>query len=404
GQYTHHHKVIDNQSPVPEEARFFPEYLQKAGYHTAFFGKWHMGNDDSAPQKGFDHWVSFKGQGVYYNPTLNINGTETVYKDSSYITDLLTTQTLEFLDHRKEKKPFFIYLSHKAVHAEFMPPKRHKGVYDDIKVNYPPSMFPPNDPQHEGSPYNYAELPDWVKAQRYSWHGVDYMYHGAIKFESFYQQYCETLLGVDESIQSILDYLEQEGLLENTIVIYMGDNGFSFGEHGLIDKRHAYEESMRVPLLVFGKGITPGIKIEQLIQNIDIAPMILEMANAKKVEDMDGESFTSLLHGESKPWRDTIYYEYFWERAFPQTPTIFAVRTSQYKFIRNHGIWDINELYDLQADPNEMNNLIRSPKHQDMVKIFDESLFRWLENTGGMSMPLRKDEGKKFDHRYNNTW
>lgn len=404
GQFTHHHNVIDNQSAVPDSARFFPEYLQEVGYQTAFFGKWHMGEHHANPRPGFDHWVSFKGQGVYYNPTLNINGEEVKYTDSTYITDLLTEQTIEFLDHRDKQKPFFVYLSHKAVHSEFAPAKRHNGVYDSIQVVYPPSMFPPGDKRATGDPYNYEDVPDWVKEQRYSWHGVDYMYHGAISFETFYQKYCETLLGVDESIQKVLAYLEKNELMENTVVIYMGDNGFSFGEHGLIDKRQAYEESMRVPLLAMGKGISPGIQITEMVQNIDIGPTVLDLAGRMKPANMDGASFAPLLLGEKIPWRDTVYYEYFWERPFPQTPTVFAVRTSQYKFIRYHGIWDLNELYDIQADPHEMNNLIRNPEYMELAKRLDQSLFGWLQRTGGMTMPLRKDEGTKIDHKNKGTW
>lgn len=406
GQYTHHHQVIDNQSPIPDSAVFFPEYLQQGGYQTAFFGKWHMGEHHANPRKGFDHWVSFRGQGVYYNPTLNINGTETRYEDSTYISDLITEKTLEFLKSRDTEKPFFIYLSHKGVHSEFQPAKRHKGVYKNIKVAYPPSMFPPDDIRggNTNTTYNYADLPEWVKEQRYSWHGVDYMYHGAISFEEFYKQYCETLLGVDESVQSVLKYLDQSGLINNTIVFYMGDNGFSFGEHGLIDKRHAYEESMRVPLLAFGKGISSATQIPNMVQNIDIAPTLLELAGQVTPKNMDGNSFAPFLVGKEIPWRDTICYEYFWERPFPQTPTIFAIRTSRYKFIRYQGVWDINELYDLQNDPLEMNNLIRSAEHQKTARALDHALFKWLETTNGMSMPLRKDEGTRNDHKYKGTY
>jgi arylsulfatase A-like enzyme len=266
-------------------------------------------------------------------------------------------------------------------------------------------MFPPghqkNNPEFG---YNYADVPQWVKEQRYSWHGVDYMYHGAISFEKFFQRYCETLLAVDESIQRVLQYLEENNQMDNTLIFYMGDNGFSFGEHGLIDKRHAYEESMRVPLLALGRGIKPGTKINELIQNIDMAPTLLQLAGAPVPGNMDGRSFAPLLEGESIPWRDTLFYEYFWERAFPQTPTVFAVRTRQYKFIRYHGIWDSNELYDLTADPMEMNNLIRSAQHQAIAKKLDEALFDWLEHTDGMNMPIRRDEGVKGDHKFKGTY
>ncbi|UII33561.1 sulfatase-like hydrolase/transferase [Fulvivirga ulvae] len=249
GQLSHRHQVIDNQSAVPDTSVFFPQYLQKVGYETSFFGKWHMGEHHANPRRGFDHWVSFKGQGVYYNPVLNVDGKEEAYEDSTYITDLLTGKAIKWLENRQKDKPFFMYLSHKGVHSEFAPARRHKNVYEGEPLQYPPTMSPEN---AGAKGYNYEDVPEWVKKQRYSWHGVDYMFHGAVTFDEFYQRYTETLLSVDESIGQVLEYLEQNGLLENTLVFYMGDNGFSFGEHGLIDKRHAYEESMRVPLLVYG--------------------------------------------------------------------------------------------------------------------------------------------------------
>lgn len=402
GQYSHRHQVIDNQSPVADTSIFFPQYLQKNGYETAFFGKWHMGSYHANPRKGFDHWVSFKGQGQYYNPTLNINGEEKPYKDSSYVTDLLTEYTIDWLSERDKEKPFFIYLSHKGVHADFQPAKRHVMEYEAGVPNYPLTMYPE---KVDSTVYNYKEIPDWVKKQRYSWHGVDYMYHGQISFDEFYRRYNETLLSVDESIGEVLDYLEENDLLENTIVFYMGDNGFSFGEHGLIDKRHAYEESIRVPLLVYGGGtLLKKDSVEQLIQNIDIAPTILALAGLQKPGNMDGESFASLLEGENPAWRDRIYYEYFWERPFPQTPTMHAVRTERYKFIRYYGVWDINELYDLQEDPMERNNLIRSEEHAKLAGELREDIFRWLETTGGMQIPIKSDHGKRFDYKYRNTF
>ena len=402
GQLSHRHQVIDNQSAVPDTSVFFPQYLQKAGYETSFFGKWHMGEHHANPRRGFDHWVSFKGQGVYYNPVLNVDGKEEVYEDSTYITDLLTSKAIKWLENRKKDKPFFMYLSHKGVHSEFAPAKRHKNAYEGEPLQYPPTMSPEN---AGAKGYNYDDVPEWVKKQRYSWHGVDYMYHGAVTFDEFYQRYTETLLSVDESIGQVLEYLERNGLLENTLVFYMGDNGFSFGEHGLIDKRHAYEESMRVPLLVYGgNNVLKKDSVGQLIQNIDIAPTILSLAGLDKPVNMDGQSFLPLLKGENTAWRDRIYYEYFWERPFPQTPTVHAVRTDKYKYIRYYGIWDINELYDLENDPMEMNNLIRSQEHQAVAKALRDDLFTWLKETGGMQIPLKEDRGARFDHGYQKTY
>jgi len=411
GQYAHHHGVVDNQSPIADSVNFFPQYLQRAGYETAFVGKWHMGHDNDEPRKGFDRWVSFRGQGNYYNPAMNVDGERIEYKDSTYITDLLTDYAVDWLKTRTSEQPFFMYLSHKAVHSEFHPPKRHNGKYQGKPIQYPLTMFPPgsDDPRAEGinndSIYNYKDVPDWVKKQRYSWHGVDYMYHGNINFENFYYRYNETLLAVDESIGRIIEYLEEAGLMESTIIFYMGDNGFSFGEHGLIDKRQAYEESMRVPLLAFSPAnIKPGTIIKPVIQNIDIAPTILELAGLKMPSNMDGMPFSRMLLGEEIPWRDKLFYEYFWERPFPQTPTVFAVRSDQYKFIRYQGIWDINEFFDLQNDPLESNNLIRNEEYQDIIADMNQELFDWLKKTNGMQIPLRKDQGKRFDNKYSGTY
>jgi N-acetylglucosamine-6-sulfatase len=418
GQYAHTHTIVDNQAPMPSSLEFFPQYLQATGYTTAFFGKWHMGDQDDQPQKGFDHWVSFKGQGDYYNPTLNVDGKRVAFQDSTYITDALTTYALDWMKNKDQSKPFFLYLSHKAVHAEFNPAKRHRGTLKDIKIQYPPSMFltatdtsksfglSKNQINTESSNLrvNLQDIPDWVRKQRYSWHGVDYMYHGGIDFNSFYKQYLQTLLGIDESIGKVLDYLKSTGLDKSTLVIYMGDNGFSFGEHGLIDKRHMYEESMRVPLLVWcPEMIQAGTKISKMVQNIDIAPTILELAGIKAPAQMQGKSFVPLLQGKDIPWRDKVFYEYYWEDAFPQTPSMFGVRTDRYKYIFNHGVWGINELYDLQNDPHEVYNLIRDPSHQELAIQLRNEMWNWLDSTGGNQIPLKRIKNPKNDHLYKGT-
>ena len=386
GQYSHVHTIVDNYAPDPGNLTYFPEYLQKAGYQTAFFGKWHMGDHSDKQQPGFDHWESFAGQGVYYNPTLNINGRRITYKDSTYTTDLLTKHTLEWLENRDKDKPFFAYLSHKSVHAAFQPAKRHKGMYKGKKI-----MRPKTFTQTIGDVYKKLKWPEWVKNQRHSWHGVDYMYHQKTDLDSMVVDYNETLMGVDESIGSVMDWLEANNLDKNTLVIYMGDNGFSWGEHGLIDKRHAYEESIKVPMLIHCPELFEGGKtLNQMVQNIDIAPTILDCANVKKPEYMPGSSMLKILNGNEKNWRKKIFYEYFWEYDFPMTPTVFAVRTDKYKYIRYYGIWDSNELYDLENDPDEMYNIIEKPEHQELVKSLAGELYDWLEETRGMNIPLKR--------------
>ncbi|WP_114937649.1 sulfatase family protein [Mucilaginibacter endophyticus] len=397
GAYSHVHTIVDNNAPEPPNLTYFPQYLQKAGYQTAFFGKWHMGNDDDFPRPGFNHWESFKGQGVYYNPTLNIDGKRVTYGDSTYITDLLTEHALGWLKNRDKSKPFFLYLSHKAVHAPMQPAKRHLGLYKNLKYPLPSTYY-----QTQTDEYKKLGWPEWVKQQRYSWHGVDYIYHTHQNVEELVQSYCETLLGVDESIGEVMDYLKKEGLDKNTLVIYMGDNGFSFGEHGLIDKRHFYEESVKVPFLVRCPDLfTGGKTINKMVQNIDVAPTILQAAGLQKPANMPGKSFIQLLKGDSTKWRDKIFYEYYWEYDFPMTPVIYGVRTDKFKYIRNQGVWDTNELYDLEKDPAERVNLIAKPEYADTVKKMANELYDWLEQTGGMQIPLKRTVKHPFgDYRH----
>ena len=393
GQYTHRHGVVDNARDVPAGTRFFPQYLQKAGYRTAMIGKWHMGNDTDEPRPGFDHWVSFRGQGVYENPVLNVDGKRV--ERQGYTTDILTGYALDWMkkEHTQEPdRPFFLYLSHKAVHAEFVPAKRHAGMYRDVKIAYPETMRP-------DAPGNET-WPDWVKRQRSSWHGVDYMYHGQFHFDEFYRRYFETLQAADESVGQVLDYLTESGLARNTLVLFMGDNGFSLGEHGLIDKRQAFEESMRVPMLAWAPGlIKPGGTIRQMVMNIDIMPTVLDAAGVKAPADhkVDGQSFLPLLRGESVPWRSEVYYEYYWEWNFPQTPTQFALRTDRYKYIHFYGLWDRDALFDLKTDPKEEYNLIARPEQQQLATQLRGRLFARMEETGGLQIPLRAPVGPQMN-------
>lgn len=380
GQYAHRHRVVDNDSPLPEGLTFFPQYMKKAGYDTAFIGKWHMGGPIDHPQPGFDHWISFKGQGHYlpHKDGLNVNGKPVEQK--GYITDELNTYALEWLNGRNAGKPFMMYLSHKAVHAEFIPADRHKNRFKDLKFTPPKTM----------DPANVGNAPAWVRNQRNSWHGVDFPYHSTLDIEEYYKAYAETLLAVDEGIGQILELLKKKGLAENTLVAVMGDNGFAFGEHGLIDKRTAYEESMRVPLVMqLPAVIKPGSRIDEVVANIDIAPTFLEMGGLKAPANMDGQSYLPILNGEKVAWRDNLMYEYYWEYAFPQTPTMHALRGSRYKYINYYGLWDINELYDLLEDPLESRNLINSVDHKRIADQMREQLFSLMQKTDGMFIPLK---------------
>ncbi len=386
GQYMHNHGVVDNNSAPPQSSRFFPEFLQESGYNTAFIGKWHMGESQSSrrrlddPQPGFDHWVSFAGQGEYYpvvrngrTNEINVNGKPVPQK--GYITDELTDYALDWLDKRDSDEPFFLYLSHKAVHANFAPAERHRDQYADKTIPVPESQA--------DTPENRAGKPMWVQNQRNSWHGVDFPYHSSLDVQSYKMQYHRALSAVDDSLGRLFEWLEDNGQLENTVVVLMGDNGFMFGEHGLIDKRNAYEESMRVPLLMTGPSIAKNTVSDELVANIDIAPTLMAMAGVAPVEQFDGASFAGIARGDDVDWRDELLYEYYWEFNYPSTPTTFALRTKDYKFIQYHGLWDTDELYDMRSDPREMRNLINDPEYLAIVGDFRQRLYAELENNRG---------------------
>ncbi|RZO73806.1 MAG: DUF4976 domain-containing protein [Limisphaerales bacterium] len=408
GMYAHRHGVIDNYNPVSEELTFFPQLLQESGYETAFIGKWHMGGNIDDPQRGFDHWLSFKGQGVYWtDPSkssvkgryvpqasrdgYNVNGKDRLGQEG-YITDELSQFTLEWLNQRKSEKPFFLYVSHKAAHADFIPAERHAYRYKDQKL--------PVHKDWKGNKVIEQGKPLWVQNQRNSRHGIEYAYYTHLDMEQYYQRYCETLLAVDDSLGELMHWLDESGESENTLVLYMGDNGFLFGEHGLIDKRNAYEESMRIPLMVKFPGVvSKGLKVPSMVANIDIAPTLLDVAGVRIPEHMDGRSFSPMLKGKNTPWRQYLLYEYFWERNYPQTPTTHSLRGDRFKYIRYHGIWDKDELYDLESDPDELQNLIREPQHQSRIKDMNRVLFDMLELSKGKEIPLQRDRGTQFFHR-----
>lgn len=379
GQATRDHLIGGNDEPEPAGTEFYPQRLQEAGYETALIGKWHMGSGGH-PRPGFDHWVSFDGQGHYNaknswgTPKLNINGEET--DQTGYITDELTDYAIDWLRSRGgSEKPFFMHFAHKAVHSDFAPAARHKGKYGDETFT---EVMPLTDDRYEGKPR-------WVFDQRNSWHGVDFPYYSNIDLQDLQRRYYETLLAVDDSIGRVLDYLESSGQMDNTIIFLMGDNGFLFGEQGLIDKRNAYEPSIRVPLIAYGPGVLGEPRVvEEVVANLDIAPTMLALAGLDAPAGYDGASLLRLMREGADPaWSNEFVYEYFWDWAFPQTPTTFALRTDQYKFITYHGVWDLDELYDIKTDPEETTNLIYSPDHQDIVDKMRARLSAKLVNAGG---------------------
>ena len=410
GLYAHNHGVTDNYNPPSDDLVWFPKHLRAAGYETGFVGKWHMGDTDER-QPGFDHWVSFRGQGTYYpdgrgtsrkvpqnsDGTLNVNGARV--PQTGYVTDELTDHALDWLSDRDGERPWLLFLSHKAVHSDFVPAERHRGSYADAPWEPPPSFVPTDAPT--------GDRPRWLKDQANSRHGAGFAYNlPEFDLAAYHRRYCEAILALDESTGRLLDRLEQTGQAENTLVAYLGDNGFQFGEQGLIDKRTAYAASVRIPLLFrWPGGLPAGATVTQTVANIDLAPTILEACGVPWPDGvpLDGRSFLPLLRGddrgEATDWRAATLYEYLWEWNYPQTPTTHAVLAGRWKYIRYHGVWDTDELFDTAADPHETVNLIAAPERQTTVARLRADLFRLLAETGGDALPLKPDRGAAFPWR-----
>lgn len=401
GQYAHTHRVIDNDTEIPAGTPTFPQELQKSGYRTAFVGKWHMGGANDMPRPGFDYWASFRGQGVYTDPELNIDG-ERVQR-TGYTPDVLTELSVSFIEEQQDsEEPYFLYLSHKSIHEPFTPAPRHEGAYADLEVPRP------------GDDEDFSGKPEWLKRQRQSWHGADrdFSRPGSqyADYQEFFQRYSECMLAVDDSIGKITATLKELGQLEDTVIIYYSDNGYMIGEHGLIDKRVMYEESIRVPAFIHWPAQIqrPGVNSE-FILNVDIGPTILDLAGVTKPETMHGQSFLPLVTGGAVDWREDFVYEYFIDPKAVQTPTIFGLRNKQYSYMTYHGVWDAYELYDMEQDPNQLNNLLgevaygqgyggllryaeqQAPEVYPAARELDDRLTELLTELGGSRQPKWTD-------------
>lgn len=388
GLSTRSHGVVDNNDSSEEGLVFFPQYLQEAGYQTGFFGKWHMGHSSDAPRPGFDRWVSFEGQGAYYPEDaippellaqgvvnqLNVDGKQV--PQQGYITDELTDYALDWLDGgRDPSRPFFLYLSHKAVHSDAKPASRHQEQYADTRFSLAPTL--------KGT----AGKPMWVANQRNSWHGIDFFYASDRQMASYLKDYYGALSAVDDSLGRILAYLREEGLADATMVVFYSDNGFLIGDHGLIDKRNAYQGSVRVPMVVAAPGLVPaGKTIDARVRNLDLAPTFLDLAGLPQPPQFEGRSWLPVATGEAskEDWGEPDFvYEYYWEWTFPMTPTTFAIQRGDLKYIQYHGVWDLEELYDLARDPLEEVNLIRDPAYYQQIITLREALYRQLAQQDG---------------------
>lgn len=404
GTFSQTHGVTTNQEGREFDVNHtpsFPLILQQNGYRTAFIGKWHMGTG-RAPREGFNYWCSFAGQGRYYDNVLNING-ETVQNDG-YITTELNRYAVEFLENAAAgDDPFMLFLSHKAVHEPFTPAEEHSAYYEDVLIAEPgnwqddladkPAWQRRRPTPEQRKRYRKKELKDVkVITERSAPDWNPTTGRGRQK------DYLRCLSAVDEGVGEIYEVLDREGLLDNTLIVFAGDNGFLHGEHGRGDKRVAYNESIRIPLVMrFPARIAPASTVSELVLNADVAPTLLDFAGVPVPEEMQGESMVPLLTGEPVEWRSSFLYTY-WEDLIRVIPRIVGVRTHRYLYATTPDIDDIDELYDLKDDPFELRNLANDPAYHSVKQELQMELERLKQETGYRKVVPRPDTASTSDY------
>ena len=421
GKYNHLNGFPNNSNSRFDGSQMtFPKLLQKAGYQTAMVGKWHLGSDPT----GFDFWQILPGQGAYYNPPMIRNGEQ--INVPGYVTDIITDVSVEWMKNRDKSKPFLLMAQHKAPHREWQPALRHLNADKDRVYPEPATLFddyegrgiaerdqdmtiaktmherdlklePPRllTPEQRNIWDAYYE-PRNAKFRAANLKGKDLV---RWKYQRYMHDYLATLRSVDESVGRILDYIEQEGLTDNTIIVYSSDQGFYLGEHGWFDKRWIFEESLRTPLVMQWKGVTkPGTVNKDLVSNLDFAETFLDAAGVPVPAEMQGRSLVPILRGQRPAdWRTSFYYQYYeWPTPHRVRPH-YGVVTDRYKLVRFYGTnEDYWELFDRQKDPHELKSVYADPSYaktrtelekelarlRKELKVPDDVPPHWLGNQG----------------------
>ena len=426
GKYSHLNGVLDNNQIFDGEQETFPKILQEAGYETSMIGKWHLKSQPT----GFDNWKILKGQGEYYNPLIiDKSGEKNIL---GYVTDVITDLAIETLDNRDQKKPFAMLMHHKAPHRNWMPNLKYLGAFKGKKFLIPPTFYDdyssrssaaqdsdmrienmfltwdmklrPEDIDEETGSGGSGKVSGLIRDSYREWMNTDQRklwesYYDSIstayrnsnlkgkdllewKLQRYLEDYLGTILSVDESVGKILDYLDNNGLSENTIVVYTSDQGFYLGEHGWFDKRFMYEESLSMPLVIrYPKEIKGQQKLDEIILNLDFAPTFLDYAGIKVPKSMQGKSIRNLLSGKQKSkWRESMYYHYY---EFPHgwhfVKKHYGIRTDRYKLIHFYDDIDAWEFYDLKNDPNEINNIYNNKNYKREIDSAKRKLYK-LQN------------------------
>ena len=365
-----------------------------------------MGEENDEPRPGFNWFVTHKGQGKYFDTEFNINGTKReVVK--GYYTTVVTDMAEEWLNRPRDGKPWCMMIGHKAPHSFYFPEPKYEKSFENVRVSYPETAF------------MLEDKPNWIKQRLYTWHGIygplfdwrkkfpDDSPEAVKDFEAMTRAYWGTLLSVDDSIGRLYRLLQQQGELDNTIIVFMSDNGILNGEHGMVDKRTSHEPSIRIVQVVRFPGLTPVDQpkaIDQQVLTVDIAPSLLELCGAPALPGIHGKSWKKLVQEGDDSWRKRWLYHYNYEKQFPYTPNVRSVRTESWKYTRYpHGEGSADrhpgELYNIEFDPEERHNLVANPKYTSVVNEMKLELVKAMAEVGlnesNDKMPL--DEGIKSE-------
>jgi len=441
GKHTHINGKIDNKMPFDTTQITFPQLFQKAGYQTAMFGKLHFGNNP----KGVDEFMILPGQGHYINPDfITPRGDTTI---TGYVTDIITDLTIAWLDKKRDKnKPFMMMYLHKAPHRPWWPsPDKFaefsrktfpepESLFDDYKnrgtaaktaemnlyhhmmynhdskvrpetieemgevspvvVEYKNGFYGPYGRANEAQKAKYDIVLDSINEDfKQHWPSMSKIEKMQWKYQRYMQDYLGTISSVDDNVGRVLDYLDESGLAENTIVVYTSDQGFYLGEHGWFDKRFVYDESFKTPLLIrWPNEIKPGTTNDEMVQNLDFAQTFLDAAGIATPDDMQGESLIPLMKGDTASWsRDAVYYHYYEYPSVHMVKRHYAIVTKEFKLV--HFYYDVDEweLYDRLKDPQEMNNVYEDPEYKDLVKELHAKL---------VEMRIKYKDSPELDQKY----
>lgn len=370
----------------------FPKRLQETGYQTAIFGKWHLGHGEEADPTGFDRWAVLPGQGLYHDPAFFVMG-ERVQLEG-YATDLITDYALDWLRGRDRKRPFMAMVHHKAPHRPWEPDDKHQHLYEDIDIPLPPTFD--DDYTNRSNAAKNAKMR--IESDLYPVDLKEDVPEGLTpaeekrwKYQRYIKDYLRCVASIDDNVGRILDYLDEQGLTDDTVVIYTSDQGFFLGDHGWYDKRFMYEESLRMPFLIrYPREIPAGSVIEAMVTNLDFAPTFLDYAGLEATERMQGRSCRDIAAGEPAPedWPTAMYYRYWMHLAHHNVPAHYGIRTLDHKLIYYYGEalgttesideptepeW---ELFDLKADPMELRSVYGDPAYAEVQQALKDELYR----------------------------